>query len=80
MIVPPVVLGRGPLQRHPLAGPLLQRRAIGVDRLLQPLGAALPLAERQERVAEVVLGRRPSCHFNSSVTLSTLPVNEKGVT
>ena len=47
-----VVLGRGPVQRHPLAGPLLQGRAIGFDRLLQ--GRILPrlIAERLQCVGE----------------------------
>src|SRR3954464_11829084 len=35
------------------------RRAVGGDRLLQPRRPALPLAERRERVAEIVLRRRP---------------------
>ena len=47
------------LERNPLAGPLLQRRAIGRDRLLEPRRPALPLAERRERKAEIVLRRRP---------------------
>jgi hypothetical protein len=45
--------------RHPGAGALLESGAVGVDRLLQPRRAALPLAEPPERVAEVVLGLRP---------------------
>ena len=43
--VPEVVLRHRPIQRNPLARPFLQRLAIGRDRLLQPLRAALPLAQ-----------------------------------
>ena len=50
---------RRPVERNPFARPFLQRRAIGRDRLLEPRRPALPLAERQERIAEIVLRRRP---------------------
>ena len=42
-----------------LARHLLQRRAIGRHRLLEPRRPALPLAEPIERVAEIALRRRP---------------------
>ena len=47
------------MERNPLARLFLQRRAIGRHRLLQPRRPALPLAERRERIAEIVLRRRP---------------------
>ena len=40
-------------------GIFLQRLAIGRDRPLQPRRPALPLPERQERIAEIVLRPRP---------------------
>ena len=46
-------------QRHALARLFLQRGAIGGDRLFQPRGAALALAEGLKRSAEIVLGRGP---------------------
>ncbi len=49
-----------PVERNPIARQFLQRRAIGRDRLLEPRRPAFPLAERQERTAEIVLSRRPS--------------------
>jgi hypothetical protein len=51
------VLGRGPLQRDALAGPFRQGFTKGRDRLLQPLRAALALAEFFERVAKIALGQ-----------------------
>jgi hypothetical protein len=45
-----VVLGPGPLERHPRAGQFLQGVAIGGDGLLEPRHPALPLAERFERI------------------------------
>ena len=62
-----VVLGQRPVERHPLAGLFLQRRAKGLDRLLQPCRAALPLAEPRKREAEVVLGRAQSSGTRSRV-------------
>ena len=38
-----VVLCRGPIERHALAG--LEGSSIGVDSLVQALGTALPLAQ-----------------------------------
>ena len=52
-------LGHGPLERHALAGIFLQGLAIGGDGLLEPRRPALPLAERSERIAEIVLGHGP---------------------
>ena len=46
-------------ERHALAGAFLQRRPVGRDRLLQPRRPALALAERLERVAEVLLRLGP---------------------
>jgi hypothetical protein len=40
------------LEQDALAGPLLQRGAIGVDRLLQPGRSALAFPEPRQRVAE----------------------------
>ena len=48
-----IVLRHRPVERNPLARPLLQRRAIGRDRLLEPCRPALPLAERRERIAKI---------------------------
>jgi hypothetical protein len=45
------------LERHPLARPFLQRRAVGRHRLIEPRRVALPLAQRLERIAEIVTGR-----------------------
>src|SRR5271166_5777698 len=42
-------LRRGPLERHALAGPLLQRLATGRNRLLKSRRAALPLAKAPKR-------------------------------
>ena len=39
-----IVLGHGPVERHPLARPFLQRLAKGGDRLFEPCRAALALA------------------------------------
>ena len=49
----------GPLERHPLAGPLLERRPVGRHRLLEPFAAALPLAQAPKGGAEVVLRHGP---------------------
>jgi hypothetical protein len=54
-----IVLRRRPVERHAFARPFLQRRAVGRDRLLKARRPALPLTEREERVAEIVLRRRP---------------------
>src|SRR6202023_3891942 len=54
-----IVLGRGPLKRHAIAGQLLQGLTIGFDGPLEPRRAALPLAKRFERGAETYLGRGP---------------------
>ena len=54
-----IVLRHGPVERHALARPFLQRVAIGRDRLLQPRRAALALAERRQRIAEIVLRHGP---------------------
>src|SRR5262245_23655891 len=51
--------GDCPIDRLALAGPFLQRVAIGGDRLLEPGSAALARAERLKRVAEIVLRYRP---------------------
>src|SRR5207302_792374 len=50
---------RRPVERHPVARTLLERRAVGGDRLLETRRPALPRPEPRERIAEVVLGRRP---------------------
>src|SRR5215471_14782174 len=42
-----------PVERHAFAGPFHERRAKGDDRLLEPLGAALSLAERCECDAQI---------------------------
>ena len=47
------------MQRHALAGSFQKRRAKDRDRLLEPGGAALALAQRPERVAQIIL-RCPS--------------------
>ena len=39
-----IVLGHGPVERHALAGPFLQRLAIGGDGLFEPRRPALALA------------------------------------
>jgi hypothetical protein len=67
-----VVLDHRPVERHPLAGPLLQRYAKGFDRLLQmrrarlslakdriqACRARLPIAKDSERGVGVVLDHR----------------------
>jgi hypothetical protein len=53
------VCAKDPLQRHAIAGPFCEGVAIGGDRLLQPRGASLTLAEPPERKSEIVLGRGP---------------------
>ena len=50
---------RRPVEGNVLAGPFLQRLAIGGDSFLQLFGPALPLPEPPKREAEVVLRRRP---------------------
>jgi Histidine kinase-, DNA gyrase B-, and HSP90-like ATPase len=45
--------------RHAIAGPFLQRRPVGGDRLLQPRRPALARRERHERSAAIVLRRGP---------------------
>ena len=55
-----IVLGRRPVERHALAGPFLQRRAIGGDRLLQPRRAALALAEGSRAHCRDCSGSWPS--------------------
>src|SRR5436309_2918730 len=47
---------RGPVERHALAGPFLERLAIGGDGLFQLRRPALALAEIPERDAQVVEG------------------------
>jgi hypothetical protein len=54
-----VVLRCCPLERRALAGPFLERVAVGLDGFEQTLGAVLALPERQERGAEVVLRHGP---------------------
>src|SRR5262249_55193220 len=49
----------GPVERHSLARPFLQRLAIGGDRLLQPCTALLARAERLQRIAEIALRHGP---------------------
>jgi hypothetical protein len=49
----------GPIERHALEGVFLECLAIGGNRLLKPLGSALTPANRQKRVAEIVLGHGP---------------------
>jgi hypothetical protein len=51
-----VGLRHGPVQRHPVARALLQRRAIGGHRFLQPRCAAFALAEGPERDGQIVQG------------------------
>src|SRR5229473_5263312 len=47
----------GPVERDARTGPFLQRRPIGLDRLLKPHRAALARAKRLERSGEI--GLRP---------------------
>src|SRR5260370_41789 len=51
--------GRGPLERHALAGIFHEGVAIGGDRVLQLRRPTLALAEGLERIAEIVLCRSP---------------------
>ncbi len=55
-----VHLARRPVEGRPLAGPLLERGAVGPHRLLEPRRAPLPRAEGGEHVAEVHLCHRPA--------------------
>ena len=54
-----VDLGPPPIERHALAGPFLERLAIGGDGLLELGGAVLAHAQRIERVAKTGLRFRP---------------------
>src|SRR5258708_38922105 len=54
-----IVLGRGPLERHALAGPFLQRLAIASDGLVKLRRSGLALPQSPKRIAEIVLGRGP---------------------
>src|SRR5262249_56329796 len=54
-----IVLGRGPVERHALAGSFLESVAVGGDGLFEARGAALARAEAAERIAEIVQ-RRPA--------------------
>jgi hypothetical protein len=47
------------LERDALTGSFLEGVAIGGDGLLEAFGAALALAERLKRIAEIIVGRRP---------------------
>src|SRR5262249_28594343 len=49
----------GPVERHALARPFLQRVAIGPDRLLQPRRSALARAAPRKRIAGIGLRRGP---------------------
>ena len=60
-----------PLERSALAGELLQRRAKGGDRLLEPPRPALPLTHRFERFAEVDLYRSARSRSFSCIRLHT---------
>src|SRR5262249_59799020 len=53
-------LSHGPVERHVLAGSLLQGGAKGINCLMEPRRAVLARAERHERIAEIVLGRGPA--------------------
>ena len=55
-----IVLRHRPVEWNARAGQFLQRDAIRRDRLLQTRRPALPLPERLERSAEIVLCHRPS--------------------
>ena len=57
----------GPLEWHARAGIFLQCFAIGGYRVLEPRRPALPLAERLERIAEIVLGLAQSSGTRSRV-------------
>ena len=50
----------GPIERHALAGPFLQRLAIGGDGLFKLCRSALALAEYIKRSAQIVLGPGPN--------------------
>ena len=54
-----IVLGRRPIERHPLARPYLQRRTVGCERLFNPRRPAPPLAKPLQCIAKIVLGLRP---------------------
>src|SRR5271167_1602908 len=54
-----IVLRHRPVERHPLARPLLERLVIGGGRLLQTRRPALPLPQSLQRGAAVVLRHRP---------------------
>jgi len=47
----------GPLQRHPLAGPFLERVLIGGHGVLQPPDAGFALPEGLQRSAQIIEGR-----------------------
>jgi hypothetical protein len=54
-----IILDRGPLERHALAGPFLQRFVIGSDSVIEKRRPVFPLVEPHERIAEIHLGRGP---------------------
>src|SRR5262249_29785359 len=71
---------RGPLQRHALARPFLQRLAIGRRRLLQPRRAALALTERLQRSAEIVLRHAPlQRHALAGLFLQRVAISHDGL-
>ena len=55
-----IVLRHGPVQRHPVACAFLQRLLKGLDRLFQPVCAAVACPEGFQRVAKVVLRCGPA--------------------
>jgi hypothetical protein len=63
-----VVLGQGPIQRHALTGCFGQRRAIGGDRLLKMVGAALALLLLTQ-VSRTAFGAGPRRLANFGLTL-----------
>ena len=68
------------VMRRELAGPFLERVAIGGDGLFEPSGAALAFPERRKRMSEVVLRDRPlERHALARVFLQRIAIGADGL-